>query len=278
MTTYKYAVLRYVHDFPTGEFVNVGVVVRADDSGAVLWRVNERFGRISRFFQDFDGTAYRQMVRQLLKRARDVQAQVAQRDLLNEGPSSFDDVLRLLSSPENICFQWSSVFTGLAENLDNRLANLYAEYVTANEESAGRTRRDENEISRSIEQALVRSGLHNRVSHGVKIATSHYSYEFSLGWQNGTQQVLEPISLDYLSPTDIVEKANTWSGRLYNLSKSADFRMTGVVAPPSTDRARAAFEDALAILNSAPNVRRILLENDVLELTADIERDLSHEE
>jgi hypothetical protein len=73
---------------------------------------------------------------------------------------------------------------------------------------------------------------------------------------NGVHQVMEPISLDYLSAGEVIEKATSWSGRLFNLAKGQPFQFTGVIGAPDRDDLRDAYKRAVAILAGAPNVRQ----------------------
>jgi hypothetical protein len=44
---YTFATLRYVHDVVTGEFINVGVLLRADSEGKVRGKFRTSMGRVT---------------------------------------------------------------------------------------------------------------------------------------------------------------------------------------------------------------------------------------
>jgi hypothetical protein len=112
----------------------------------------------------------------------------------------------------------------------------------------------------------------------VEISGPNLSYRFKIGWTNGVTQVLEPVSLDHLSEPDLIGKALTWSGRLYNLAEGADFQWTGVVAlPQRTDLAEAG-QRAVAMLRAARNVRAVIPEDEIDSFLPVVERDLSGRE
>jgi hypothetical protein len=91
---------------------------------------------------------------------------------------------------------------------------------------------------------------------------------------NGVPQVIEPISLDYTDATMVLEKANTWSGRLFNLAKGEDFRMTGVIVPPADPALAESALKATRILRGAPKMRRVLSLRELNDFIPEIERDL----
>src|SRR5205807_5394903 len=103
----------------------------------------------------------------------------------------------------------------------------------------------------------------------------HFGYTFRLGWQNRTSQFLEPISFDYTKGAELVDKAYTWSGRLQDLSQKAEFRMTGVVAPPRNRELLKRYDEALKILRESPCVRNIIPEHEFDKFVPEIERDLA---
>jgi NADPH-dependent curcumin reductase CurA len=109
----------------------------------------------------------------------------------------------------------------------------------------------------------------------VPLEGEHFGYKFKLGWQNGTKQFLEPISFDYKNGADVVEKAYTWSGRLNDLGKRNEFRMTGVVAPPQDESLLKHYAEAIMILRESPKVRGIIAIDEFDKFMPEIEKDLA---
>jgi hypothetical protein len=274
MMPYQFVILRYRHSASAGELVNVGLVLWEPDRRLLLAKVNERYGRLSKFILGFDGIGYRSMLRDLQGRFREVAQAVQQGDLLRTAPESLAEVLELIQPDDDGCFQWSHVMAGIHEAPQIRLDELFAELVTRHDGRGERVRRDEAEIGGHLDFRLLQTGLHERVTRDIPISTEDYSYRFHAGWRNGRLQVLEPISLDYINAADMLDKANVWSGRLYTLSRHNDFRLTGVVAPPQDRALGGAFEHAVSILRQAPQVRRIVAEEEMEDVLEEIRTDL----
>ncbi|MBM3924513.1 MAG: hypothetical protein FJ320_00760 [SAR202 cluster bacterium] len=112
------------------------------------------------------------------------------------------------------------------------------------------------------------------LTQGVTIKSDAYQYEFKLGWQNGKQQVLEPISLDYKKGGDIVDKANTWAGRLLELSRKSEFEMTAVITSPTPRSNLRDHNRAKQLLSRAPQVRMVVESEEIETVWRTILRDV----
>ena len=276
MTSYHFAILRYVHDVSTEEFVNIGVSMWIPERSKLLFRVNERFGRLSNFFKDIDGHNYRQMVRSLKYSFHEVAAVHQFKEAANHPSDIFHEIVREDAS----CFQWSRLMSGISKDAEKRFEELFKEFVTFHESSVAPHHHDayhprsEPQIWKHVRRVLKAHHLDRRVEYGVKIEAPNYNHSFQMGWNNGTRQVLEPISFAFKKSASIVDKANTWSGRLFHLSKSNDFGLTAVIAPPGNDNMEA-FNNGLAILKDAKSIRNIITEDAVDDYMSEIKKDLS---
>ncbi len=289
MTGYEFCIVRYVHSVATQEFVNVGVILWVPTEQRLFFRVSERYARLSSFFSGFDGPSYRQTVRALARSVQQMAEEINGQGhgRLIDGPQNaegrppdgendiFAMLLKTILPTDASIFQLSPIRGGLADEPARRLDQLAEEFVERFEMLGPRERKDEAEIVTKIETTLRFRGLLPRLETGVEMTGPEYSYRFKFGWMNGARQVMEPISFDYIHASDVIEKANNWSGKLLNLSNGQQFSMTGVVSAPSRRDLVPAFERAVRILQAAPNVRRVVQEDQFDEFANDIERDLA---
>lgn len=273
MNRYEFALLRYVHDPVGGEFANVGVALLDVDAHRLHFMTTDRYRRFSEFFRDLDGAAFRSMVRGIERSFRAIDARLQQGDLVDPAPERLAQIIASLLPEDGSAMQASRVMGGVHENPEQRLQELFAEFVGQYEQSAERIKRTEDVVRRDLDDRIVKAGLLDRVKFGYPVQAAHYQFEFHTAWQNGKPQVLEPISFDLEQGRSIVEKAVDWSGRLFNLSHGAEFRFNGLVAPPSDPTLTNAFQQAIAIMRDAPNVRNVYLERDSAELLRTIKED-----
>jgi hypothetical protein len=280
MTPYEFCVIRYVHSLASQEFVNIGLILWIPEERRFGFRISDRYARLSNFFHGFDGPGYRQTIRALVRRMERMSDEInSARNLVlfRDAPPSFEVLLAALLPQDGSTFQCSEILGGIADEPMRRLEQLAEEFVERFEAVGPRVRRDEAEIGTQLEFTLARTGLLHRLQTGVQVASNDYAYRFKFGWMNGTQQVLEPISLDYLNGTDVIEKANNWSGKLLNLSRGGQFSLTGIVAPPTRRDLVPAFDRAVRILQMAPHVRQIVPLELFDNVLPQIEEDLQHD-
>lgn len=261
MIPYQYAILRYVHDRSTGEFVNIGAVIWAPESQELIFDINNRYGRVSSFFDGLNGREFQQMANYLRSFFSE---QASRRNLSQIGlfesktlrlPSILPTLLRSGSG----CFEWSGVMAGLGSSLEDELAALIEDYVTKYEVSHIKTSTDEGVIWKSIDKLIKGSRVEAVVERKVEVtASANYQYTFHLGWRNGCAQYAEPISFDLKDASSIREKAVRWCGRLGVLRSAEKFRVIPVIARPSNPKLHGAFDDALSILQDEPtgSIRR----------------------
>jgi hypothetical protein len=274
MRPYQFALLRYQHDLDAGEFANVGVVLYDAAERRLLVRVSERYKRLSDFFGDFNGSSYRSMLRHVERALLAADERLRQPDAFGSNATSLAEILAGVMPTEDSCLLASPVMSGVIDSPDGRLLELYEEFVARYEPREEGGRRHDDDVRHDVRRRLVRSPLHNSLKWAYDIQSANYHYEFEAGWQNGKPQVLEPISFDMAQPRSILDKANLWTGRLANLNRGADFAFSAVVAPPTEPRLANAFDQAMAMLRSAPTVREIVTEDHLDRLFDLIRRDM----
>lgn len=277
MRPYHFALLRFVPSAAAEEFVNVGVVLWSVDDRILHFRMSERSSRLSAFFREFDRGAYRQMALAMAARLNALRGTERAPRMMMSHPESLQEVMDRAAPRDESGFQWSEIGGGVAVDPERRVQQLYAELVERHEATGPRERRDEVAIWASVEDKLIRHDLigSGAVARGVEFVAPNYSYRFKAAWKNGVAQFLEPISLDYLDAAGVIEKANTWSGRLFNLSAGdSPFQFTGVVSTPARTDLREPFDRAVKILREAPSVRRILHETELDEFIPEILHDI----
>lgn len=277
MNSYQYSILRYVNNASSGEFTNIGVVMWIPEQAQVLAKINKRYGRLSHFFHPFDSIGYRQMISRLQTRLRRVETDIAtakKGHLFTQTPGHISQILNKIAPDDASCFQWSDIRSGGIENPEIRFAQLVKDFVERHDEQTQRERLTEEKIFQSIEKKIFIEDLKPYVKEGVPLSAKNYSYTFKVGWVNGKQQVLEPISFDFINSHDVIEKAVTWSGRLANLAKGANFQMTAVYAIPDSNSWPKECKKALAILQDSPNIRAIVPYPDFEDFIPKIKKDI----
>lgn len=128
MKPYNFAVLRYVHSQFSGESVNVAVLFWLPEDHQLHFEVNERYGRLTKIFSDFDGQLYRRLIRALKSQVEVVARRLAEMQgrFFQDSAAKIDErILQELVPSESPSFQWSEIMGGAVENPAVRLAALF---------------------------------------------------------------------------------------------------------------------------------------------------------
>lgn len=293
MKAYQYSLLRYRRSKSAGELVNIGLIMAVSETEDVFHFISPRYGRLSKFFGEFDGKGYKRMVEDLRRHFSEVlrpeeggdEGETSRQLRLGETivTRSFDepglDDLRPKLVPEpDSCFQWSDTMSGVHPAPEERFRELCHEFILRHEPgSTKRDRRDESKIQSAMTEFLARSEYRDLLKFGERLRGRHdVEHEFLVAWENGTVQVADALSFDYLDRQGIQKKANRWCGTLHNLAENGeDFEFTGVVAPPPKEELFDAFDNACKLVDDMDQTRDLIEENHLEQLERELEADLA---
>lgn len=262
MTRYEYTLIKYVHHEASGESVNVGLAILAPEKRLFRVQFNTRYGRISQFFQDaFDGNHYRNMVRSLSERFNALSEAYRGKEgmfpTIQGLPDHLAGLMTLVLPEDSTAFRWGPICGGIVADVDSRLPEIFKQFVTRHERPI-RQGRQESQIWSDFERTL-RDRRPGRSLQPRKLGTEDYTYEFQGSYTNGILNVLEPVSLDLQSGSSIVEKANSWVGRLVTLKRGIDFSFNAILAPPAEKKLRPDFDRARRLLAAEGDVVKHLV-------------------
>lgn len=274
---YTYTVLRYVHDVMTGEFVNVGLVMRVPD-GRVVARTRSTYGRVKSAFPDLNREAFISTMRAVRRVFAKLNASEATSGLLPSEGDARDVAIRAIPVDES-SLQWSPRGSGITNDLQATFDRLYDRLV-ARYDTRGSQRRTDDEVWRPVRQKLEEKKLAQHL-HETTIAGSVDKIVFKHAWKNGQWHVYEPVSFDLAEPESIRSKARAWLGHLSAVVAEGDvepFKPHFIVGAPSDPSLQSAYEAAVAILRRAPNSPEIFRESELDKLVAQIEDEVrAHE-
>lgn len=214
--SFQYAILKYIHDPTTEEFLNVGLVVYSKDFSFFRVQLLTKYKRITQTFPGADGEFYRRYIIHLQRRFIKVSDNISEKTqhaMFKELPENLNDILIKILPPNDSSIQFSAPNGGLASDLDLTFENLYSRLIEYYIPDQERTTRVDEDIwkpyNRLLKQKKVLSYLRPTI-----INTPHDNIEFQHAWKNGRWKMLQPVSFDLAYPTNIKKKAKTWLGNL----------------------------------------------------------------
>jgi hypothetical protein len=250
--SFSYVVLRYMHDVFTREFVNVAVVVYCPKAGFLKMKGLKRLRRAVAFFPGMDRRSVWKTIRFLESRFESCHA-AGQQSLAFETLDAAGIAKSILPSDDS-SFQWLAAGGGATESPGQVLEELFDRLVTRHEDKHPAVRRTDEEVWRPFAAALeVRDRqILSRLQEKELFALS-FRHRFEHSWQQeaGPLHLLLPLSFDLVDPSDIVDKAVAWNGRIRLLRKEAEpFKAFLLVGKPSLETHEQAYLDAKKVLES----------------------------
>jgi hypothetical protein len=275
---YSYAILRYVHDVLTSEFVNVGVVMYVPAQGRVLSRTRHTISRLRGVFPDLDRAAFTTMMSSVRAGFRRVAKRKLRTPLFNS-EEAITTLIREAVPADDSSLQWSPVGAGITENVNQTFEQLYDRFISRYDTSS-KHRRTDDEIWRPVLLKLEERHLASELQEKV-IVGSLDDITFKHAWKNGQWNVYEPVSFDLADSDGIKRKAREWLGHLAAVVGDGGvepFKPHFLVGAPTNTKLNEAYDAAKAILRRAPNEPEIFEEGQIDDLVAKIEDDIrAHE-
>lgn len=251
---YQYTPLQYHFNSALGEVLNVGLLVIFPEQHKVEFVYPERLTRLK--------AAYPNSVPEKTLKAffKGILQKVA---LLNRQPEIFSDYQNrpldfidneLLIRDES-ALQFGEVRTGVLytddlANIVQQLHHLYLSIYDLDEEEF--KKRNENYLIKEYRNRL--RGRNETIFEGKKIEENVKigDYSFPFAWQNGTYNVVNPVSFDLRRPESIIRKATLNFGKVtllqdFALEKHARFDM--LLAKPKKKTLFKSYDEAIDILS-----------------------------
>lgn len=275
-TAYSTVTLRYVHDIVTGEFVNIGVVLYSPDQRFLDARFTHSYERLNAVFLKIDHLHFRALVRYLSNRFDDMAAEV--RDSLHLAPvTALEGIVHQVLPPDDSSLQWSPTGGGFTDDPAPALEELYKRLVERYIAGAEQVSRSDEDIAKPFKARLGNSA--GRLTE-KRIETKDYQYDFRFAWKNHIWHLYEPVSFDLVDPGSIREKANKWLGRGVALHEAREpFKIHFLLGEPRKDDTKAAFDNAIHLLNKIPGHKELVREHELEQFTDHVLSELaSHAE
>ena len=249
---YSFSILRYVHDPVTGEFANIGVALYAPEAKYAGAICAAHCGRLSKMFGQIDGERFRQITRYVQNRIEETGERLRSELPFPELPKTIESLVARVLPPDDSAIQFSLAGGGFTSDPEKTLNELYQRYVERYASRPSYPSRDDDEVWKVFRKPLEEQGV-IKLLKPKRIVAPNYEYEFKEAWENEVWHAYEPVSFDLVEPTSIVEKANTWVGRITSLAESQEkFKTYLLLGEPHEEKLRSAFTKARNMLHKMP--------------------------
>jgi hypothetical protein len=246
--SYRFVVLRYVHDLVTSEFINVGVALHAPDTSFLRFKGLSKTNRLRGCFPDLDIHQFRGAMERLEEAFESLTCDVRMRDSL----ASSDNLMQLIGHvmpQDDAAFQWGTPGFGVTSGPEQELINVFDRMVMAHHRATrDRVRMTDDAIWHRVKREIEQRQWAIQFSP-TTLNAAHIPVHFKHAWKNGIWHCIEPVSLDYEESSTIEEKAQRVLGKLTCLRDiQENFRVYLPIAKPSNPALNPDYMRALDIL------------------------------
>lgn len=261
-----YAPLYYIHSQVLGERLGVGLLLVFPKERKVIFKYPSGLTRLTQ--------AYDQVPDKLIKRL--FQSIGAQCEELNTKPGIFDEAYfsdpnpSQFLQPDDSALQFDPFRSGASYDTPEAIAAHYASiYLGAYEGGEKEDRHDDHFLGRKYKDKLREKapGLwaSGRIKEDYIVKSNDIVYHFPFAWENGSLNLVRPLSFDVKREETIFRKAERYFGQFSLLKEDAEqqnWKIDVLVAPPAEKHLLKPFEQALKILER-PSIVRLHEEKDV---------------
>lgn len=271
-SVFYYSILQYRYAQSLGEVLNVGVLLLFPEQRQAVFIHPERLGRIKKLYPKFADKTIRSYFKGIAARTSQLSKQPEIFANYEQHPRQLIDHEILIR--DSSALQFSDVKTAVLYTNDlaaisDQFYRLYLSFYEQPEEY--RIPHDESylvkEFQKRLRQRLNGVSLREAFEHPLTIKPegTNFSYKFPFAWQNGTYNLVKPVSFDLKSEDSIHEKATFNFGQFSFLQPYANehnARFDLLVARPKDKNLYSAYDDALQQIERVPKVK-IVEENEL---------------
>lgn len=251
----NYSILRFLPYPETGEFVNIGVVLIANN-GDFRFKIEHKRQRVTNFFPSLDSKIFQ-------RARREMNVELAR--LSGFFQQNRDDLASLLSTfkhlvhPRETMMRFSDPGTMATDNTDLALSALFDHYVN---HSFATKEYQETVLEKQLGKLLADSDLRQKYSER-KLGTAEYPVKFPFVLVQGQTpvQAIKPIHLGHDEPSKILEHGDAWIAKIKRLSGYGQLAADTlfIAGPPEPGKAKLimAYREITDELKSYDGVRVI---------------------
>jgi hypothetical protein len=211
-----YTLVRLLPQVDAGEFANVGVLLACPKQGYFEFRLIKRYGRVTRFFEEFTGELFLRVRREVEAELRYIRTQIGDNGARDQGLVL--RVLQDLTKPRESMVRYAPLRMVMTDDPDAELKRLVARYVQRDGE--GLRQRREEVLTRHVNKVLRAQHLAH-VFEPDEVGPDEYPVQLPLVYERDgiVLAAIKPLDLTQDEPVKIYEHGGLWVGRLRRLKQ-----------------------------------------------------------
>jgi hypothetical protein len=265
---YTYCILKYKHSPFLGESLNIGVIIYFHDSARFVFRYSKTLNRIKSIYENVPEKTIREYTKQIDKTLQNYEA------LYKDFFFPLDDLTlkNFLSNTvlpkDDSVIQFSHFKTDSTRGFPEEfLQSVIFERLFIEDFKVNKYHIQEPKIIAKLYNNLKISGFDQYKRNNDRFREDYIltnetgtEFKFDIAWQNGTLNLVKPISFDLKDGRNIANKAHKNFGQFYDLQDEAvvkKLRYDLIIGEPHDSKLYKEFEHAISLLENLQNVKII---------------------
>ncbi len=218
MKKYQYQIIRYMHDRVTNEFVNVGIVLYQPESKFLKAKTITKYGRISSFFGEVNGSFLLKNLKQFEKEISAIHAQMnVEIGAIHSDGLNLESVTFSVLPKDDSALYCTELKEGIDISGDAALTHIYNRLVGRyNKENPIKLQSDEDVWRKVYKEFFDSYDITPRLKpHSVQ--TENDTFDFERAWKNGSWHCFQTLNFNLKKDSIIKDKAYKWSAILDEL-------------------------------------------------------------
>ncbi len=275
-----YSVLQYKHSALLNEAINVGVLFYFPEDTKKLYFRYATPDRIRAIYTGFDLSYYNALLKLIKNSVEKCFSDVLARNLLEVDFQSFIDsyILR----PDDSVLQFSHPFSGVhvwdtAQEAADRYTTLLLPQI---KQDVIDIRKDDSFVTKKFKSyfnAPQKKKILKHISKPQSICISEKVFKFDLSWQNGSLNLIKPLSFDLVDGTAIFNKAAMQYGYLAWINdylSANNCCVDFLVYEPQDKSLIPSFEESIRRIEDIDARKKIIRFNEIEEYAIKVENTL----
>jgi len=260
----KYSILQYQHSPILGEAINVGVLFYFPGEQKKIYLHITDATRIKPIYKDFDANYFKTILSILKSNIEKYSGDLLAENVLESNLKDFINIY-LLKSDDTV-LQFTDIFSTL--NVFQTIEKTIEEYtklllpLSIKEESKV-IKYNESYIIRKFKTRLFSydNELTNRITKDYEVKTDEFNFKFDIAWQNGSLNLVHPLSFDLKTESEIQRKTAEYCSYLNWLSKYTyenNCRIDLLLSKPEDSNLQISYDKSVRLLEAVDSNKKII--------------------
>jgi hypothetical protein len=259
-----YSILQYKHSPVLGEAINVGVLFYFPDEEKKIHLHITDASRIKPIYKDFDPNYFKALLKIIDTNIDRYSGDLLAENLLNNSLKDF--INSYLLKEDDTVLQFTELFTAL--NVFSSVEKAIEEYTRL---LLPLSLKKETEIIKYNETFIIRKfktkllsyheDLIERVQKDYKVEVDELSFKFDIAWQNGSLNLVHPLSFDLQDIQAIQRKTAEYCSYLSWLNKYTkenNCRIDLLLARPQESKLQNSYNKSIKLLEAIDSNKMIV--------------------